>query len=284
MLAEASGAELTIVGHDPALGVDMEALARALERPADLVALTLCSNVSGAWLDSERAAALAHAAGAILFLDAAQAAAHRPLCLALTGATVPAGGLHIAADALAFSGHKMYGPDGSGALWVRRDILEDLVPVSFGGEMVRAVGDTLDFHAPPRCFEAGTPNCSAVLGLAEAAKWLGKGPRDLYIAHEEALGRVLYDGLAAIPGVKIYSQPGPVISFALRGWHAHDLALFLDEEGLCLRAGLLCAEPFVRALGESALVRASLAAYTSEDDCARLVRAIERAGDHNEIA
>jgi len=277
MLAGEPGVEVTFVGHDSNFGVDMDALAKALERPCDLVALTLCSNVSGAWLDARRVMRLARDAGAIVLLDAAQAAAHRPLCLD-DSAELPAGGIRVAADALAFSGHKMYGPDGTGILWARRDLLEEMVPVTFGGEMARSVGDTMiDLQPPPRRFEAGTPNCSAILGFAEAAKWLQKKPRDIYAAHEEELGTMLREELGALPGVRLFSVPGPIVSFTLQGWHAHDLALFLDAEGLCLRAGRLCAEPFVRALGVPALVRASLAAYTSRDDCARLTRALQKA-------
>ncbi|MDR2734447.1 MAG: aminotransferase class V-fold PLP-dependent enzyme [Spirochaetota bacterium] len=273
MLADEPGVEIIIIGHD-GLGIDMEALAKALSAPCDLVALSLCSNVSGAWLDSQQAAKLARAAGAVLFLDAAQAVLHRAICLD-DSVALPAGGIRVAADALAFSGHKMYGPDGTGALWVRGDLLQDLVPVTFGGEMVRSVDDSaIDLQPPPRRFEAGTPNCSAILGFAEAARWLLQSPRDEFRAHEEGLGRMLHDELSALPGARLYSVPGPLISFTLDGWHTHDLALFLDREGLCLRAGRLCAEPFMRALGVPALVRASLAAYTTREDCMRLVRAL----------
>jgi cysteine desulfurase/selenocysteine lyase len=287
MLGDESEIELVVIGHDAQAGVDMEALAAALDRPCDIVALTLCSNVSGAWLDSRRASSLAHDAGAVLFLDAAQAAAHRPLCVGAADGAVsampqdtPDGVLHIAADAVAFSGHKMYGPEGSGVLWARQALLDELVPVSYGGEMVLSVKDQdIQWNRPPRCFEAGTPNVSAVLGLASAAEWLQKCPRDALRAHEESLGKLLHDELRAFPGVHIFSRPGPILSFTLDGWHAHDLADFLDQEGLALRAGRLCAEPFVRALGVPALVRASLAAYTSQEDCMRLLAALEKAHD-----
>ena len=346
MLGEEGGAACAVVGHDARGGVDMEALAAALARPCDVVALTLCSNVSGAWLDTRRAAELARGAGALLFLDAAQAVAHRPLCVGacsrseaqLSGGTqksnesgsggdspfrterraralfrffdkrnrscephsvcscrqcnFPNGNVRTAcgeqepverrfpldADAIAFSGHKMYAPDGSGVLWARRSLLEELAPVSYGGEMVLSVGDAdIQWNRPPRCFEAGTPNVSAVLGLASAAAWLRALPREAIRAHEDALGQMLHDEIGALPGARVFSEPGPLCSFTLDGWHAHDLAAFLDTEGLALRAGRLCAEPFVRALGVPALVRASLAAYTTREECTRLLAALRKA-------
>ncbi len=258
------GQGMDLIGLDGRGAIDMSALARALERPAGCVALSLRSNVTGAVLDCARAAELAHQAGAILFVDAAQEAARGPLDLARSGA-----------DAAAFSSHKMHGPTGSGVLWVRRELMERMANGDTGGGMALQVDrDGQTWRSGPARFEAGTPHVAGILGMARAADWLACLGRGTITAHEDALGHWLHAALGGIEGVQLHSSGGGVVSFTIDGWHPHDAAEALDRAGFALRAGTLCAQPCMAALGVPALLRASLAVHTTPEECALFADAV----------
>ena len=226
-----------------------------------LIAVTHCSNVTGAVTDVGRIVEAARAVGARVLLDGAQRAAHGPL-------DVPALGV----DFYALSGHKMFGPTGSGALWVRGDVLRDLPPFLGGGEMIRTVTmERTTYAAPPHRFEAGTPGIGAAIGLGAAAAWLGTLDWRAAAEHEMRLTGRLLDGLGAIDGVRVVGPAGTqgrygVVSFDAEGVHPHDTAQMLDGRGVCVRAGHHCAQPLMERFDLAATARASLAPYNDDGD------------------
>jgi cysteine desulfurase / selenocysteine lyase len=264
-LCEERGAELGVIAIDDAGQLSLEDLARQLTRRVKLVALCQLSNVLGTIAPIAEAATLAHAAGARVLVDGAQAAAHLPIDVAALGC-----------DFYAFSAHKLYGPTGTGVLWGRRELLEAMPPWQTGGEMIASVDYRgARFRPPPYRFEAGTPNISGVIGLGAALRVLAERAREGAFAHEAALHRQLRAALAAIPGVTVLGQPeAAVASFTVDRVHPHDVATLLDERGVAIRAGHHCAEPLHQRLGVSASCRASLAHYNGSDDLEALVAAL----------
>jgi cysteine desulfurase/selenocysteine lyase len=238
-----------------------------------LVAVTHVSNVLGAIEPVQALIEAAHAHGVPVLLDAAQSAPHLPLDL---GA--------LEADFLAFSGHKMLAPAGVGVLAGRRDLLEALPPLLGGGSMIGQVqleGHTLA-EVPAR-FEAGTMNLEGVAGLAAALDYLeGLGGMARVQAHDQALMGLLLEGLAAVPGCHLFGPRDPaqvagVVSLTLDGIHAHDAAAFLDGLGIAVRAGFHCAQPLVERLTtEGAVLRASLAPYTTAEDVTALLDGLKQ--------
>ena len=185
-------------------------------------------------------------------------------------------------DAYAFSGHKMGGPMGSGALVMRRAILEAMPPYHFGGDMIEWVHDTdSTWNVIPHKFEAGTPNAADAVGLAAAARYLGALDMAAVRAHELALLELADTRLRAMPGVTVYGPPAAqrsgVISFAVDGVHPHDLATIFDQQGVCIRAGHHCAQPLMRRLGVSSTARASFYVYSDATDVDALCGAVEAA-------
>ncbi|HOG65108.1 MAG TPA: aminotransferase class V-fold PLP-dependent enzyme [Spirochaetota bacterium] len=262
--ARRNAAEIESVGLDSRGGIDMEALERALRRPAGLVALSMRSNVTGAVLDCRRAADLAHRAGAVLFVDAAQEAARGPMNL-----------LNDGVDAASFSSHKMHGPTGSGVLWVRPDLLERLDRVESGGGMALQVDDDeMVVRIGHARFEAGTPHIAGILGMGSAARWLMAIGRETITEYEDGLGAYLHQELARLDGVRIFSCGGGILSCTITGWHPHDAADQLDQRGFAVRAGTLCAQPCLRALGVDSLLRASLAIHSTCEECQAFADAV----------
>lgn len=236
------------------------------------MAVTHCSNVTGAETDVARIVAAARAVGALVLLDGAQRAPHGPLDL-------PA----IGADFYAFSGHKAYGPTGIGVLWGRAEVLAGLPPFMVGGQMIRSVTlQTASFADPPRRFEAGTPPLGGAVGLGAALDWLITLDWPAIQMHERRLTAQAIDGLRALPGVRIVGpvetdRRGPVVSFAVDGIDSLALCLRLDAYGLALRAGHHCAQPLHDALGLSGTARASFALYNHERDVNALLDGVARA-------
>ncbi|MBI1845529.1 MAG: aminotransferase class V-fold PLP-dependent enzyme, partial [Candidatus Rokubacteria bacterium] len=201
--------------------------------------------------------------------DGAQAAPHMALDMS-----------RLECDFYAFSGHKMLGPTGIGVLWGRREILERLEPARGGSEMIKQVWiDHEQYNDLPWRFEPGTPPIAEAIGLTAAVEYLEKLGMERVAEHEGALAAQAVEALATIPGVTVFgprrAEPrGAVIAFAVEGLHPHDVAAYLDGEGIAVRAGHHCAQPLLDFLGVVGTTRASFGVYTSPDDVDRLARAL----------
>lgn len=263
------GAELRVAPIDEAGRIDTGRLAELLDDRVRLVAVSHLSNVLGTIAPIAEIARLAHAAGALVLVDGAQAAAHLPIDVGALGC-----------DFYAFSGHKVFGPTGIGVLWGRARLLETMPPWHGGGEMVASVELTgARFREPPYRFEAGTPDIAGAVGLGAALARLGRLDRAAVAAHERALHARL---LAALdqPGVRLLGRPEIALAaFDVEGVPAHDLATILDRDGVAIRSGHHCCQPLHRRFGLAASARASLALYNTADDIDRLAAGIERARD-----
>lgn len=263
-LCRRSGARLRVV---PLQGerVDANAFLSALSRKTKLVAIHHVSNVLGRAAPLREITEAARSVGARVLVDAAQSAGHLPLDVQA-----------LQCDFLAFSGHKMYGPTGIGVLYGRAELLSEMPPFSFGGGMIREVGETAATYAePPRRFEAGTPPIAEAVALAAAADFLDGLGREHIAAHERDLAAYALARLQESEGVCIYggrdmAERAGLVSFNLRGFHGHDVATLLDERGIAVRAGFHCAQPLMRALGVAATCRASFGVYTLREDIDRL--------------
>ena len=254
---------LTHDGH-----IDLDAAAAMLTPEHTMVSLAHVSNVLGSVLDARRAADLAHAVGAKLFLDGCQAVPHMPVDVAALGC-----------DFYTFSSHKLYGPTGIGALWGRAELLAAMPPWQGGGAMIeRVTFERSTFLPPPARFEAGTPAIVEAIGLAAAIDYVESIGLEAIHAHETDLVRQTRDALRRINAVTLFGPEdgAGMISFALQGVHPHDLGTILDEENVAIRAGHHCAQPLMDYLGVPATARASFGLYSDESDVAALVRGIER--------
>ena len=271
MAAEARGAEMRSlpVGDDGR--IDLDRLGDVLDGRVRIVAVAHASNVTGAVTDLPRLAEAAHSIGAILVVDGAQGAPHGPLDVKALGA-----------DLYALSGHKMFGPTGSGALWGRMDLLEAMPPFMGGGEMIRRVTiERTTFAPPPHRFEAGTPPIGPIIGLGAAADYLATLDWGALRAHERRLTARLLNGLGAMAAVRLI---GPkdlearfgAVAFIVGGLHAHDVCQLLDEDGVALRGGHHCAQPLMERFDLAASVRASLAPYSDDDDVDALLAGLAR--------
>jgi cysteine desulfurase/selenocysteine lyase len=248
--------------------IDLDAAERMLTREHKLVAFGHVSNVLGSVLDVRRAADLAHAVGAKLLVDGCQAVPRLPVNVAELGA-----------DFYAFSGHKLYGPTGIGALWARAEILDSMPPWQGGGSMIDKVTfeETTYLPAPTR-FEAGTPHIVGVVGLHAAIDYVEAIGLPAIHAHETALVSETRAALAGINSVRVFGpeDSAGIVSFAIEGVHPHDIGTILDESRVAIRAGHHCAQPLMRALGVEATARASFGVYNGPADVQALVEGIER--------
>ncbi len=268
-LAERAGAEIDWVPVLDDGSLDMEALGAALERGPKLVGVTHVSNVLGTLNPLAEISALAHAAGALVVADGAQAAPKLAVDVAELGV-----------DFYAATGHKAYGPTGIGVLWARLDLLREMPPFLGGGSMIRKVttaGTT--FADPPARFEAGTPAITQAIGFAAALRWLDGIGMEAVTAHEREIAAYAMERLPEVPGLQIYGpgasgeRIGPV-SFGLEGVHAHDVSEILDRHGVAVRAGHHCAQPLMERLGVAATARASFGVYTTTDEIDRLAEGL----------
>jgi cysteine desulfurase/selenocysteine lyase len=267
-LAIERGAALRICRLTADGRLDLDCLAELLTGRTRVVAFNHVSNALGTINPVKEIAAMAHAVGAIAVCDGAQGAPHVHVGFDASGA-----------DFYAFSGHKMCGPMGIGALIGRRAILESMPPYQFGGDMIEVVGDErTTWNVLPHKFEAGTPNVAGAVGLAAAVVYLEGLGIDAVSRHERALMRYASERLAAIDGIRIYGPPpdarSGVVSFTIGDIHPHDVATVLDAEGVAVRAGHHCAQPLMRRLGLPATVRASFYVYNDETDVDALVDAL----------
>ena len=272
-VARKTGAKLKIVGLDDQQNLDMQQFSELLTEKTKLVAITLVSNVLGSIVDAKQIIEQTHHMGGVVVLDAAQAVGHLPLDVQ-----------KLDADFLAFSGHKMYGPTGVGVLYGKRNLLEQIEPLRFGGEMADEVdAQTATFQPLPLRLEAGTPNIAGVLGLGAAIRYLQKIGFTTIQQHEQQLLDQLYQGLQQIPAIKVYgpqsvAERQGVLSFNYGTIHAHDVATIIDTENVAVRAGHMCAEPLMQALGVSSVVRASVSYVNTTEDIEQLLAAMNQVG------
>ncbi|WP_068076981.1 cysteine desulfurase [Novosphingobium lentum] len=268
LLRETTGIEIDVCPLTEDGRIDLDAAERMLTPRHKLVAIAHVSNVLGSLVDAGRAAELAHMVGAKLLLDGCQAVARLPVDVRALGC-----------DFYAFSGHKLYGPTGIGALWARADLLEAMPPWQGGGSMIdRVTFERTTFAPPPQRFEAGTPAIVEAIGLAVAIDFVEQIGLSAIHAHETALVHRLREALRAYNSVTLFGpeQSAGIVSFALEGVHPHDLGTILDEEGVAIRAGHHCAQPLMDHLGVPATARASFGVYSDESDIDALLRGIER--------
>ncbi|ROP60893.1 cysteine desulfurase [Curtobacterium sp. ZW137] len=268
-LAIATGATLRWVPvDDDGCWSAADAIALITDR-TKVVAFAHVSNVTGMIAPVAEIVAAAHAQGALVVLDACQSAPHRPLDVQALGI-----------DFAAFSGHKMLGPNGIGVLWGRSELLNALPPFRTGGSMITTVTmEHTDFMPAPERFEAGTQPVSQAVALAEAVRYLQAIGMERVRMHEEHLAQRMLDGLAAVPGIAVVGPAAGIprsglVSFDVDGVHAHDVAQYLDAQGIAVRSGHHCAQPLHRRLGLTATSRASTYVYTTESDVDRFVQAV----------
>ncbi len=248
--------------------IDLDAAEAMLTPEHTMVAFAHVSNVLGSVLDAKRAADLAHKVGAKLLLDGCQAVPRMPVDVAA-----------LDCDFYVFSGHKLYGPTGIGALWGRHELLDAMPPWQGGGSMIDKVAFQTTSYAPaPTRFEAGTPAIVEAIGLAAAMDYVDDMGLEAIQAHEAELVRQTREALRSINSITLYGpeDAAGIVSFSMEGVHPHDIGTILDEEGVAIRAGHHCAQPLMEHLGVPATARASFGIYNDESDVAALLRGIER--------
>jgi cysteine desulfurase/selenocysteine lyase len=269
-LRERKGAVLRWLDVDDDGRIDLNALDRLIGRRTKMVALTHMSNVLGVRTPAREVAEVAHAHHVPVLFDGCQAVVHGPVDVQA-----------IDADWYVFSGHKLYGPTGIGALYGKAHRLEALPPFEGGGEMIETVAmDKVTYNDPPHRFEAGTPPILEAIGLGAAVDWLEAQDRPAIAAHEHALKDRLMQALRDLNWVKLYGQApdkGSIVAFNIDGAHPHDVAQIVDRHGVAIRAGHHCAQPLMTRLGVSATARASLALYNTDADIDALIDALQKA-------
>ncbi|MBA2475391.1 MAG: cysteine desulfurase [Actinobacteria bacterium] len=270
-VAKRTGAAFRHIPIDDAGELQLDALdGLAAEGRVKVVANNLVSNSLGTINPVEELAAWAHEQGAIMVVDAAQAAPHRALDVQALGC-----------DFLALSSHKLCGPTGAGALWGRRDLLEQMSPFNLGGEMIRSVAlDRTSWNELPYKFEAGTPAIGEAVGFGAAIDYVTGIGLEAIEEHEHMLVAHALERLAEIPGLRAFGPPperrAGIVSFDIEGIHPHDVAQVLDWEGVAVRAGHHCTQPLMTRLGVAATTRASFYLYTVPEEIDRLVEGLHR--------
>ena len=251
--------------------LDLADFQSKLTEKTRFVALAHVSNVLGVVNPIKEIAELVHQTNALLVVDGAQSVPHMKIDVQ-----------DLDVDFFAFSGHKMLGPTGIGVLYGKEELLEQMSPVEFGGEMIDFVYEQeATWKELPWKFEAGTPNIAGAIGLAAAIDYLDKIGMETVHQYEQEFIAYVFPKLQAVEGLTIYgsedlTQRSGVISFNLAGLHPHDVATALDYEGVAVRAGHHCAQPLLSYLGVSATVRASFYLYNTKADCDKLVEALQK--------
>ena len=248
---------------------DLDAI--AAEGSVKVVANNLVSNALGTINPVEKLAEWAHGQGAIMVVDAAQAAPHHPLDVQALGC-----------DFLALSAHKMCGPTGVGALWGRRELLEEMEPFNLGGHMISKVRfEETTWGELPHKFEAGTSPIAEAVGLGAAIEYLNAVGIEAIEAYEQELAAYALERLADVPGMKLYGPPpdrrAGIVSFNVGDLHPHDVAQILDSEGVAIRAGHHCCQPLMTRFGVAATNRASFYLYSLPEEIDRLAAGIQKA-------
>lgn len=274
-LAKEKGAVLKFIEIEPDGTFSLEKIREIITPKTKIVSVALASNVMGTIHPVNEITKIAHENGAIMVVDAAQGAPHMKIDVQ-----------DIDCDFLAFSGHKMCGPTGTGVLYGKEALLENMEPVEFGGEMIDFVGlHDSTWKELPWKFEGGTPNISGVVGLGAAIDFITEIGLDNIAAHEHALTAYAMDQLETIDGLTIYGPRDAnkrcgLVTFNLDDVHPHDVATVLDMSGIAVRAGHHCAQPLMKCLNVTATARASFYIYNTEEDVDRLVAGLRSAKEY----
>ncbi|WP_251519279.1 MULTISPECIES: cysteine desulfurase [Staphylococcus] len=269
-LAKRKNAELKFIPMTETGELNIEDVKATINDNTKIVAIAHVSNVLGTINDVQSIAKVAHEHGAIISVDGAQAAPHMDLDMQ-----------ELDVDFYSFSGHKMLGPTGIGVLYGKRQLLNNMEPVEFGGDMIDFVSKyDASWADLPTKFEAGTPLIAQAIGLAEAIRYLENIGFDAIHQHESTLTQYAYEQMAQIEGIDIYGPPkdrrAGVITFNLDDVHAHDVATAVDTEGVAVRAGHHCAQPLMKWLGQSSTARASFYVYNTKEDVDQFVEALKQ--------
>ncbi len=269
MLREQRGITLKFLDVDDGGRLELDDLPRLLTERTKLFGIIHASNVLGIVNPVKEVIAEAKKLGALVLVDAAQSAPHIPIDVSA-----------LDCDFLAASGHKMLGPSGIGFLYGRRELLDNMSPFIFGGDMIETV--TLErstWNELPWKYEAGTPNIAGGIGLGAALDYLDNIGMASVISHEQELLNYTLESLSDLPGIELYGSSKErvgVITFNIRGIHPHDVAGILDEEGIAVRSGHHCAQPLMRRLGIENAVRVSLYIYNTKEDIDRLISTLHK--------
>jgi cysteine desulfurase/selenocysteine lyase len=270
LVAEQTGAVLRPAPITDRGEIDLERFASLVTDRTKVVAVAHVSNALGTINPVRQIADLAHAAGAVLAVDGAQAAPHLPVDVQALGA-----------DFYAFSSHKMLGPTGIGVLYGREGLLDAMPPWQGGGDMINTVSFSGSTWAPlPAKFEAGTPNIAGAVGFGAAVDYIEAIGRERIAEHEHALLAYATSRVTDVSGLRVIGTAplkASVLSFVMEGIHPHDIGTVLDSEGVCIRAGHHCAQPLMKRMGVPATARASFAVYNTERDADTLVSALGKA-------
>jgi len=269
LLCEEKGARLRVAPIDERGEVDLAAFERLLSPRTKVAAFAHVSNALGTINPVRRMTELAHAAGAVVVVDGAQAAPHLAIDVRALGC-----------DFYAFSGHKVYGPSASGALYGREELLQAMPPWQGGGDMIASVSfEKTTWNELPYKFEAGTPNVAGTIGLGAALDWVSGIGLDRIAAHEHELLEHGTRLLGALPGVRLVGtarEKASVLSFVVDGVHPHDVGTVLDHEGIAVRTGHHCAQPVMDRYGIPATTRASLACFNTKEELEALAAGIRK--------
>ncbi|EID45623.1 cysteine desulfurase [Parageobacillus thermoglucosidasius] len=270
--AKQTGATLKYIPLQADGTIDMKDVEATVTENTKIVAVAHVSNVLGTINPIKEIARVAHQRGAVIVVDAAQSAPHMKIDVQ-----------DLDCDFLAFSGHKMCGPTGIGVLYGKRELLEKMEPVEFGGEMI----DFVDLYEStwkelPWKFEGGTPIIAGAVGLGAAIDFLEDIGLDHIAAHEQELAQYALERLSAIKGLAIYGPKhrGGLVTFNIEGVHPHDVATVLDAEGIAIRAGHHCAQPLMKWLNVTATARASFYLYNTKEEIDQFVDALQKAKEY----
>ncbi len=265
-----TGAKIVYFDLDDCGNFVWENFEKALSSQTKIVAVTAMSNVLGSIFPVERICKAAHNIGAKVLIDACQFAVHKKIDVQ-----------KFDCDFLAFSGHKVYGPTGIGVLYGKYDLLKEMPPYQYGGDMIEQVSyEKTTFALPPARFEAGTPAIVQAIGLSASLEYMMQFNFDDIEQYEAELIDYTTKRLLDISGLKLFGtakEKGGVFSFAIEGIHPQDLAFILAKEGVAIRTGHFCAQPLVNALGYNSLARASLGIYTTKEDVDDFIVALQKA-------
>ncbi|MHA6267819.1 cysteine desulfurase [Aliiroseovarius sp. CAU 1755] len=268
-LRERQGVVLKWIDPEPDGSLDPSKVLNAITPRTKLIAVTQCSNVFGTVVDVKTICAGARARGVAVMVDGSQGAVHMPVDVQ-----------DIGCDFYAITGHKLYGPSGSGAIYVRADRQAEMQPFLGGGDMINEVcKDRVTYAEPPLKFEAGTPGIVQTIGLGAALDYLMDLGMENVAAHEASLAAYASERLTGLNWVNVQgTAPGKaaIFSFTMEGAaHAHDISTILDKKGIAVRAGHHCAKPLMEHLGVSATARASFGLYNTKDEVDRLIEGLE---------
>ncbi len=270
MVCERTGAKLKVLPVDEDGRWNMDSLNDLLTKDVKIVSVAHISNVLGLVNPVEDIILAAHSRGIPVLIDGAQGIVHSKVDVQ-----------KLDCDFYLFSGHKLFGPTGTGVLYGKKEIMDSIPPWMGGGDMVNTVTFEITTYAElPLKFEAGTPNFIGAAGLGEAIKFVESISGDFLQEHEKLLTDNMMQGLSSIKGLRIYGTGQgkiPLFSFSVDGVHPTDLAMLLDKMGIALRSGMMCAEPLMRRYGQTGMLRASLAMYNTAEEVEYFLKSLNRA-------